>query len=61
MAKGQILKDTWSKDEAEHLQDFQETFKSKSGAEETFKSTGPLTYLHAFENPRSYLFAFLVA
>lgn len=52
MAKGQIFKDTRSEDEAKCLQDFQEIFKGKSGAEDPFKSTGPLTYLHAFENPR---------
>lgn len=60
MAKGQIFKNTWSKDEAECLQDFQETFKGKSGVEEPFKSTVLVTYLHTFENPRRYLFAFLV-
>ena len=61
MAKGQVFRDTWSKDEAECLQDFQEMFKGKSGAEEPFKSTGLFTYLHTLENPRRYLFAFLVA
>lgn len=61
MAKGQIFKDTWFRDEAQCLEVFQEMFEGKSGAEEPVKSTGPLTYLHAFENPRWYLAAFLVA
>lgn len=61
MAKGQIIRDTWSKDEAQCFEDFQEMFKGKSGTEEPFKSTGLFTYLHAFENPRRYLSVVLVA
>lgn len=59
MAKGQIFKGACTEDEAERLWDFQEMFKGKSGAEESFQPTGLFSYLHAFENPTCIFGSFI--